>query len=272
MSWEIGVSTGSLFPFQNTEQAVRSIADADFSQAEVFLQTPSECTNIYGRRILRVMFATGIRIHSVHIHSRDIDPFSLYEPRRRDAEKLYNQALDLAYTLNAKVITWHGASQKALQAGVDTELMWETIALWREWADEAEIFLTLENVSWGMMRTPEEVRHVQNQVPELHFTFDCFQAAEANVSPNTLIRTMDDQIVNVHLSDFAPNRARHLMPGRGSLNWEALLKTLAGTHYAGPLILELSDLNQQHYLPALEQSREFVETVVDEIGLSIRGM
>ena len=73
MSWEIGVSTGTFYPFKTMEEALGLIADEGFGVAELFVQTPSEYTIIYGRRVLRMLLRNGLRIHSIHVNSNDLE-------------------------------------------------------------------------------------------------------------------------------------------------------------------------------------------------------
>lgn len=270
MSWQIGVSTGSFYPFQTMEQAIHSIGKAGFWLAELFIQTPSEYTIVYGRRISREMLASGVRIHSIHLNNRDLDVFAPYKPRRQDADGLFRRSLEMAYTIGAQVINWHGASQKEIQKGLDNDWMWDTVARWQEWAEEAAITLTVENISWCMLRTPEDVLEAQRQIPDLYFTFDSFQAAESQVSPVALASAMGRRIATVHLSDYDSQKTRHLIPGEGTIDWAPLLLKLADLQYSGPLIIELSNLNDQNYLSALIRSRKFLEKAVREQGLKIR--
>lgn len=272
MTWEIGVSTGTFYPFQTMERGLRTIAEAGFGVAELFLQTPSEYTALYGRRILRTMLAGGVRVHSIHLNMKDMDPFSPYAPRAHDADMLLRQALELARTVGARVVNWHGARRDEVEGGLDPAWLWDTMSRWHEWAREAELTLTLENVSWCMLGTPEEVRAARAKMPDLAFTFDSFQAAESLVSPVAVIEAMQPQIATVHLSDFDPAGARHLVPGAGSIAWPALLGALATGGYAGPLLIEISHLTEESYPAALAQSRAFLDEVIDAVGLTVRAL
>jgi sugar phosphate isomerase/epimerase len=270
MSWPIGVSTGTFYPFQTMEHALHSINELGYEVAELFLQTPSEYTPIYARRILRTVLSRGIRVHSVHLHTRDFDIFSPYPPRRADSDALFRQALELASGIGAKVVNWHGARLEEIEKGLSYETIWESVARWHGWALDAGLTLTLENVSWCMLRTPEHIAEALAAIPDLHFTFDSFQAAEVGIPPDEMVQAMRGHIATVHLSDFDPRGARHLPPGRGIIDWQALLLTLADVGYDGPLLLELSHQTAESYESALAEGRDFLTNLIDTLNLRLR--
>ncbi len=270
MSWEIGVSTGTFYPFQTMEQALGTIADEGFNVVELFVQTPSEYTVIYGRRVFRTLLRTGMRLHSIHINSNDLDPFSPYEPRWRDADRLYRQALELGHTTGARVITWHGPGREQIENGLEMERVWDVIARWHEWAQQAEMVLTLENMSSCMLHSAKNVEESRAQLPDLYFTFDTYHSVEGGTSPLDLLRAMHNRIATVHVSDFNPYGGRHLVPGRGLINWPVLLRQLNKMRFNGPLIIELSHLTDKTYTNALNESRGYLEEVISELKLKLR--
>lgn len=270
MSWEIGVSTGTFYPFKTMEEALGLIANEGFGVAELFVQTPSEYTIIYGRRVLRMLLRTGLRIHSIHVNSNDLDPFSPYEPRCRDADRLFRQALELAHTTGTRVINWHGPRQDEIDSGLEPERIWDVVARWHEWTEEADVVLTLENVSSCMIRSAKNVQQALAQLPNLHFTFDTFHAVEAGGSPLELLHAMRGRLAAIHVSDFNPYGGRHLVPGRGLMNWPILLRQLAKLRYGGPLIVELSHLTDKTYSNALNESRGYLEEIIADLKLRVR--
>ena len=270
MSWPIGVSTGTFYPFQTMEHALHSINELGYDVAELFLQTPSEYTPIYARRILRTILSRGIRVHSVHLHTRDFDVFSPYPPRRADSDALFRQAIELASGIGAKVVNWHGARLEEMEKGLSHEVIWEIVARWHSWAQDAGLALTLENVSWCMLRTPDHITEALASTPDLRFTFDSFQAAEVGIPPDEMVQAMKGHIATVHLSDFDPHGARHLPPGRGVIDWEALVLALAEVDYDGPLLLELSHQTAESYESALAEGRDFLTNLIDTLNLRLR--
>jgi predicted metal-dependent hydrolase len=55
-----------------------------------------------------------------------------------------------------------------------------------------------------------------------------------------ILNAMAGSVVDVHLSDAREGdaTARHLLPGDGDLPWAALVRAIAGSGYAGPMMVE----------------------------------
>lgn len=270
MSWAIGVSTGSYYPFRATESALYEIGRLGFPTAELFLQSTSEYTPLYSRRVVRSMLTAAVAVHSIHLHSQLLQPFSPYLPRRQDSDRMFQQALALAARIEARAVTWHGACPGQSQVETGREEVDAGIARWMGWAEEAGLRLAMENVSWCMVRTAEEVTALRARHPALGFTFDSFQAAESGADPIALIEAMGEALVTVHLSDYHPERERHLPPGHGLVPWDSLLTTLAETRYRGPLILELAGSDETEIGRTLLAGREFLVERINSLSLQIR--
>jgi len=117
------------------------------------------------------------------------------------------------------------------------------------------VTMCLENVSWCYLRTPEQIRAIDEHSVPVGFTFDSFQAGETSTDPAALIRAMNSRLTTVHLADYDPDGPRHLPLGEGKLNWQTLLHTLDIIGYNGPLIIELAGVEN---LDTLQASRTFI--------------
>ena len=106
--------------------------------------------------------------------------------------------------------------------------------------------LAIENVSWCALNSVRDVLNLAARLPELGpagsigFAFDPFQAAEAGANPFMILNAMEGAIADVHLSDHRPgdDATRHLPPGDGALPWPALIRAIAASGYAGPMMIE----------------------------------
>lgn len=270
MSWPIGVSTGTYYPHRATESALYEIGRAGYPVAELFLQTTSEYTPLYARRIVRSMLTAGVSVHSVHVHSWLVDPFDPYEPRRLDGERLFQQALALAARIAARAVTWHGACRDPHRAAPGESASDEAVERWLGWAEEAGVGLALENVSWCRSGSAAEIRRLRARFPALAFTFDSFQAAESGEDPVELLDAMGEALLTVHLSDYDPAGPRHLPPGRGQVDWERTLTALAERKYGGPLLLELGNIAPEEVQGKLEEGRAFLSRTISSLSLQIR--
>jgi sugar phosphate isomerase/epimerase len=112
---------------------------------------------------------------------------------------------------------------------------------------------------------------------EFGFTFDPSHLHWQGVDPVEFLRRFPDRIYHVHIKDIAlnlngrngllgsclpkadPRRGWEFRaPGRGGLDWEAIIRTLNQIHYDGPLAVEFSDPGMQRDFGA-EEAGKFVK-------------
>ncbi|MGC9394851.1 MAG: sugar phosphate isomerase/epimerase family protein [Anaerolineae bacterium] len=252
---EIGVSTAALYPNYLTEDALTAAGQLGFPVAEVFLQTREEYTPAFGKTLDGRRRAFGIRVHSLHLHNDFFELWSPYPRMLHEARERFRHTLDIAARLEAQALTWHG-----IRFGFKNPAFVKRFLDSTTWAAEqaraAGVKLCLENVSWCYLRTPEQIRTIDEHGVPVGFTFDSFQAGETRTDPATLIHAMNGRLTTVHLADYDPAGPRHLPLGEGKLDWRAILHTLHTVGYSGPLIIELANVEN---LDTLRASRTFIE-------------
>jgi sugar phosphate isomerase/epimerase len=254
---EIGMSTAALYPIYPTEDALTTAADLGFRVAEVFLQSEEEHSANFGVELDRRRRATGICIHSLHLHTHYFNLWTPYVRRAEETRERFLRTLDLANRVEAQALTWHGiGSQFGFQL---LSAFMDSVAWAAEHAHSAGVTLCIENVSWCYLRTPEQVNALNNLGVPIGFTFDTFQAGESGGNPVTLIHAMGAQLKTVHLADYDPAGPRHLPLGDGTLDWHAILRALTDVDYPGPLIIELADVETLNTLTA---SRDFISQML----------
>ena len=251
----IGVSTACFYPHTLTEKALSTIAELGFSVTEAFLQVDCEYSSSFATKLARQQRVTGVKVHSLHISAMLFDLWVAYPRMRQETRDRFMRALDVAVRVEAKAITWHG-----LRYGLENPKLinafLESLAWASEQAQQAGITLCVENVSWCYLRRPEQIQKLIASGLPFGFTFDVFQAAESDVDPVTLAQAMGDRLTTVHLSDYAPGRARHLPPGEGTLAWGPVLRALQELNYQGPLLLEVAHLRKPE---TLTRARDFIQ-------------
>lgn len=252
---EIGVSTAALYPTHLTEDALTAAGELGFPVAEVFLQTREEYTLTFGKTLDERRRACGMRVHSMHMHN---DFFELWSPYPRmlvEARERFMRTLEIAALLEAQALTWHG-----IRFGFKNPAFVARFLEGATWAAEQAravgVTLCLENVSWCYLRTPEQIRTLEEHNVPVGFTFDSFQAGESSIDPTTLIHAMNSRLKTVHLADYDPAGPRHLPLGEGLLDWPGILRALDTIGYRGPLIIELAGVES---VDTLRASRTFIE-------------
>ena len=244
-SLRLGLSSGALYPDVPSEDAPAVAAARGFADVEFMLQTAGEYAPAFARRLARARRASSCRVHAVHVR-QGLHPLAdPYRRRAAEALALFDRAIALAATLEARVVVWHGPERAAVAAPGGWDRFLALAAERAAACYAAGVTLGIENVSWCALPGVREVAAFAARAPDLApagalgFVFDPFQAAEAGANPFMLLAAMGDRVVDVHLSDLreSDRAARHLPPGEGDLPWPALLRAVAAA-YAGPLMLE----------------------------------
>ncbi len=250
----IGISTAAFYPHYLTEDALLAINALGFRVVEVFLQAEAEYTPGFGALLDQRRRELGLEIHSLHLYATYFDLWSPYPRMAAEIRDRYHRLLEVAAAVDARALTWHG-----LRYGLDSPRLISAFfdsATWAaEQARKAGVTLCIENVSWCYLRTPEQVRAILEADLEVGFTFDVFQARESQVMPSRLVHSMGKRLATVHLSDYGEEAPRHLPPGRGQVDWVALMRALQDVGYAGPLILETAHVQDG---AVLLEARDFV--------------
>jgi sugar phosphate isomerase/epimerase/predicted metal-dependent hydrolase len=246
MTLRIGLSSGAFYPDVATEDVPAAAARLGVHDLELMLQTPGEYDPAFIGRVKAGIDATGTSVHSIHTF-QSLHPFvSGYARRTEEARTLFWKAIDGAAALGAKAIVWHGFSDKERQGRGSWDRFFEVVTELAGDCREAGVTLAIENVSWCIVATVRDALTLAARLPELGppeaigFTFDPFQAAEAQANPFMILAAMEGRLANVHISDLKEDdrSARHLPPGDGDLPWPALLRAVSAAGYDGPLMME----------------------------------
>ncbi len=270
----LGVSTGAFYPHLATEEVPAAAARLGLRDLEIMLQTAGEHDPAFVHRLRATCDATGCRVHAVHTWSEFHPLLSPYPRRVAEGRALFDRAIDAAVTLSAQALVWHGPKREEVGNPGGWERFVEAAAEVGVACGSAGITLALENVGRRALRTVRDVAAFAACLPafdpaaRVGFAFDPFQAIEAAVNPFMILAAMGDRVVDVHLSDGRQGDAvaRHLLPGDGDLPWPALLRAVAVSGYAGPLILEAA-LDREG--AALERIRQHLDPILH--GLSTVG-
>ena len=274
MTLRIGCSTGTLFPDNSTEESIDVLARLGVSDIEVMIQTHGECEAPFQAELAKRSMDAGISVHSVHALVQIHQVFDAYQRRADEGWRRFEQVVEGAAHLGARVLVWHGLCRGERGYALTSTEVIEAIDRLAGMCREHGLVLGLENVSWCAMSQVRDVLMLASMLPEMsngdavRFTFDVFQAAEAGANPFMMLNAMESRLVNVHLRDFgeASPARRDLMPGQGSLPWPALIRAIGNARYGGPLILEGSLGSDPAAM--LQNTRRVLEPLVGESPLT----
>ncbi|HRA48707.1 MAG TPA: DUF309 domain-containing protein [Thermomicrobiales bacterium] len=263
MTLRIGISSGAFYPDLATELAPDKAAKLGLHDLEIMLQTTGEYRPAFLAEVHRRAETAGIQIRSYHLFQRLHPLFSSYARRTAEGLDLIRLALDSAARHQVPILVWHGATRDEAH-GIDA---WNRFLMMAgqvgTMAAEYGVTIAIENVSWCVVSQVRDVQRLANAIPNLApagslgFTFDSFQALEADANPFMLLAAMGDHLRHVHISDGAAGDTakRHLLPGVGEIPWSALVRAIGGKGYRGPMMLEAAVTSHED----LDRVRTFLD-------------
>ena len=174
-------------------------------------------------------------------HPSWIEPDPHYRAIRREHTK---RALRLAKELGGPSIqTEPGgplAPGQSWQAAAD--MFYEEIMPCVELAEQLEVFLLIEPEPGLMIETFEQYLEFAGRIgsPWVGLNFDIGHAFCMGQEPQQWIARMAPHTKHYHIEDIAATRKHaHLVPGRGAIDFPAVLREIAKSGYQGWITVEL---------------------------------
>ena len=122
------------------------------------------------------------------------------------------------------------------------EMFYDEIMPCVELAEQLEIFLLIEPEPGLMIETFEQYLEFVGQIgsPWVGLNFDIGHAFCMGQEPSEWITRMAPHTKHYHIEDIAATRRHaHLMPGRGAIDFPAVLREIAKSGYQGWITVEL---------------------------------
>ncbi|RLF21993.1 MAG: hypothetical protein DRN15_03985 [Thermoprotei archaeon] len=229
----LAVSTWSL-SYMSLDEAIRTIKRLGVDVVEILLDEPHlRPADMSSKMLLRVkelVNSTGLEV-IIHAPFLNLNIASADETKRSYSSNLYKRALEVAYTLEAELITFHpgypdfpGIYEQSLLLSINT--MTKILDM----ASQLGVNVAIEN----MIDTKREILCVTAEDTLMYLnslgdrvllTLDLGHAHIARELYN-FIRKLSDVIVNVHIHDNDGAYDQHLPLGMGTLNYSAALSSL----------------------------------------------
>jgi sugar phosphate isomerase/epimerase len=235
---DVGVSTACFFPLE-TEKALSKLILMGFKTFEVFINTESEYSSEYIKKMRSQLENNNANAYSFHFHTSGFEHtmfFSDYLGRFVDSVDQYARYFYAANEIGAKVAVFHGGKAGMVNLERYSERFW----ILSQKAKEYGIILTLENVNLYCGEAPEFISALRHKIGDgkIKFTLDIKQAIRAGISINQMLDTMGSDLINLHIND---NKLplNCLLPGKGNINYLELKNKLEEIKYQGPLIIEV---------------------------------
>jgi sugar phosphate isomerase/epimerase len=223
---------------------------------------------------LTIANLNGFMMHAVadprqpYWHPSWIEPDPHYRAIRREHTK---RALMLAAELGApSVQTEPGGPPSPGQSRREAlQIFCDELRPCLEVAEKHKVWLLIEPEPGLLVETFEQYLELAElvQSPWMGLNFDIGHAYCVGEDPEQWVARMAPHTRHYHIEDIAPDRShRHLIPGRGAIDFRATLAEIAKTDYQGWVTVELypyiDDPDQ-----AAREAREHLEGILRGIGL-----
>ena len=248
-----GISTASFFDTLMLEDAPALLKSWGVRYAEYYLNSYCEYDPTFIEPLARASGEAGIEVVAVHPMSLQYEPLLVTpHPRQReDAMKAYEMVLKAGERLGADHYVMHGP---VVLNGVAKNLQLERLApifdRLSEMAEDHGLKLTLENVSYSIMPTPEIGLTLQGLMNRpLYHTLDLKQAIRAGVDPMAFVDAFGERILAVHACDcdLSGAKPRFCLPPRGGYDVRRITDALLKKGFTGAVLLEAySDMYRDH--------------------------
>jgi len=197
-----------------------------------------------GEKLRRLISLKSIRFASVHfpfrIYGKQLDFLNELLFDFNYFSQLFEEVCSFAKIVNSKIVVVH-AGGELVPAGVTRGEAHDLLAKYlnkpAEKARENGLTLALENSDNQPLRlckTPEELLHVARKC-KIGVCLDFNHALVCNIKPETMIRKLDEYIVNTHFSGV--DKKQHVAI-TDKQPWNLYLNLLGKIGYNGLIVLE----------------------------------
>jgi len=220
-----------------TEDAAARIAEIGVPCCEVFLETFSEYTAVFGALVRERLGGTeAVSVHCKTQHFES-DLIGLSARQRADAAVHLAGFLEAARALGAGIYVFHGPARFRQSAPPDFSRWHAGIQAAIDLSASYGVRLCYETVSWAWLNEPVRVKQFLAIWPSLSFVLDVKQVLEMGQDPVAYVEMIGDRLAHVHILDFDRD-GRHVLPGQGAHDFRDLARALSYNGYDGAVILE----------------------------------
>jgi sugar phosphate isomerase/epimerase len=206
----------------------------------------------------------GLRLESLHSPTeRDMSPgresgisieiSNTERIRRIDAVDEVKRALEVAERIPFRYLAQHMGRGRQMADPRKFDAAFNSLELLVVFAKARGVTIALENTP-GELGSPASLAQFirETHLRELRLCFDFGHAhIEAGVEPS--FEAMRERVVTTHLHDNHGEKDEHLLPYKGTIDWDAVLRAFSAAPEPLPFVLELKE--QASGVPALGEIR-----------------
>jgi len=220
----------------------------------------------------------GLTLHSLHAPTeRDLAPgresgfpISISDPervRRLDAVDEVKRALEVAERIPFRYLVQHIGTNRQAADGRSFDAAFNSL-------EHLVVFAKHRGVTIAVENTPGEfgcAASLQQFIKETHLKDlrYCFDIGHAHIDTGVAasLEAMHGRIVTTHLHDNHGEKDEHLLPGEGTIDWDAAMKTLRANPEELPLVLELKEKAAGD--PSLDKVCEAFDKLEENAGKAV---
>jgi len=250
---KIGFSSNA-YTRKSLTYAIQSISDIGYEGIEIVLDIPhaflpiSEATfqNIQKSLEKCKIKVTNLNANTVagwYETKTDVEKFepslsNENEKLRRWRISYTKKAIDLASKLNASSISITSGLLNNLQKNTLKNFQ-NSLKELANYAEKRNIKLAIEYEPGLLIGKADDVFPLTKEFSNVGLNFDVCHAAVLGEQMSTVIEKFGKKIFHTHISDCKNQKHFHLIPGKGTIDFEAMYSSLLKTGYSGFLTAEL---------------------------------
>jgi sugar phosphate isomerase/epimerase len=266
------------------EETIARIADLGYEGLELMADVPhawpADLSADKKRSIRECLERSGLAISNVngfmmkamsdprqpYWHPSWIEPDRQYRAIRREHTK---RVLQLAKELDAPSMQTEpgGPLMPGQSRRAAADIFYDEIMPCVELAEGLEVFLLIEPEPGLLIETFEQYLEFADRLdsPWVGLNFDIGHAYCVGQDPQDWIARMAPHTKHYHIEDIADTRRHlHLIPGRGAIDFPAVLREITKSEYGGWITVELYS-NIENPDDAGREAREYLEGVGAEV-------
>lgn len=233
-----GISTSCLYPMI-TEEALELLGKSGVKTCEVFINSLSETSPEFAKKLNSIKDAHNIKISSIHPFSSFAETYMLFSEYKRrfdDALDFYRQTAEVAAILGANIMIIHGSRlPEKISYNEYFERFQKLICAGKEFG----VSVCQENVNSHLSEDPEFLKIMRKALgTDFKLVFDVKQAVRAGFSPLEFAEEFKNEIIHIHISDHKSG-FDCLPPAAGTFDFKKLFNIMKSANYNGDYIIEL---------------------------------
>ena len=250
-----------------TPALLAEIARAGVGALQVFC-APAHFSYRNEQKIRELSDALGeyhLELHSLHSPTeRDLSPgresgvpISISDTeriRRLDAVDEVKRALDVAERIPFRHLVQHMGHGRQSADPRKLDAAFTSLEILTVFAKARGVTIALENTP-DDLGAPGSLQHFITDT-HLHDLRLCLDTGHAHIDGNVEVAfdAMRDRLVTAHIHDNHGEKDEHLLPHNGTIDWEAVLSSLAGAPQPVAMVLEVKA--QPDGTPTFDQIRD----------------